>query len=233
MEENNIIQPQNSYAIPVAIVIAGAMIAGAVIFSNRSNTPAAGGTAAVGNSGAVIQDENIILGNAPILGNPKAPLTLVEFGDFQCPFCGRFFETTEKDLIEKYVKTGKAKFAFRNFAFLGPESQWAAVAAECAKEQGKFWEYHDYLYSHQAGENRGAFSKDNLKQFASILGFNKTEFNFCLDSDKYFKEVQKDTEDGKQFGVSGTPTTFVNGKKVVGAVSISEFEAAIKDILKK
>ena len=104
-----------------------------------------------------------------VRGNETATVTVVEYADFQCPFCGRFFRETEKNLLDEYVKAGKIKFIYRDFAFLGYESSQAAQAAHCAGEQGKFWEYHDYLYSHQNGENQGAFSTTNLKSFAGML----------------------------------------------------------------
>ncbi len=103
-------------------------------------------------------------------GSDSAPVVLIEYADFQCPFCGRFFRDTEMSLINDYVAQGKIKFVYRDFTFLGEESRWAAEAARCAGDQGKFWEYHDYLYNHQSGENQGAFSLDNLKSFAKTLG---------------------------------------------------------------
>lgn len=103
------------------------------------------------------------------LGNPQAPITIIMYEDFQCPYCGRFFQDSEKSIRDSYVKDGTVKFIYRDFPFLGPESYKSAEAASCANEQGKFWEYHDYLYSHQMGENQGAFSDTNLKSFAGTL----------------------------------------------------------------
>jgi protein-disulfide isomerase len=105
-----------------------------------------------------------------ILGSSKAPVTVIEYSDFQCPFCGKFFRETEQTLIDSYIKEGKIRFAHRDFAFLGDESTAAAEAARCAGDQDKFWEYHDYLYNHQNGENQGNFSNINLKSFAASLG---------------------------------------------------------------
>jgi protein-disulfide isomerase len=227
------------YLIPGAILLAGILIAGAVIYgSSPSSFPSGGqggGKAALEGSGgekdkpapANLADDD------PTLGDPGAPVSIVEFGDFQCPFCGRFFSTTEKEIIEKYVKTGKARFTYRDFAFLGQESEWAAIAAECADEQGKFWAYHDYLYSHQRGENQGAFSKENLKRFAKEVGLDEKGFNECLDADKYLDEVRKDTEDGRKAGVGGTPSSFVNGYLITGAVPFSVFQQKIDEELEK
>lgn len=220
------------YLVPGAIIIAGAIIGAAVIYTSSPRQVApARGTAAVGESQKIVPSD--LVGSSPSLGNPAAPVTIVEFGDFQCPFCGRFFQTTEKQIIEQYVKSGKARFVYRNFAFLGEESEWAAVAAQCANEQGKFWQYHDYLFSHQQGENQGAFSKENLKAFARAVGLAGSRFDSCLDSDKYLEAVRRDTEEGRGAGVNGTPGTFVNGRLIQGAVPFTQFQALIEEELKK
>jgi protein-disulfide isomerase len=122
------------------------------------------------------------------------------------------------------------RFGYFNFAFLGPESQWAAEAAECAGDQDKFWEYHDYLFSHQNGENQGAFSKDNLKGFAADMGLDTKAFNTCLDSGKYTQFVQDQANIAQQLGVSSTPTFALNGQPV-GSVSFDEFKQKIDALL--
>ena len=119
------------------------------------------------------------------------------------------------------------RFGYFNFAFLGDESQWAAEAAECAGDQNAFWEFHDYLFSHQNGENQGAFSKDNLKGFAADMGLDTTAFNTCLDSGKYTQFVQDQTNIARQLGVQSTPTFAVNGQPVVGAQSFDTFKTTI------
>lgn len=223
-------QKCNPYLVPASIIVAGALIAFAVVYSlggaKRAGAPKE--TASAAQQEAKLYDDS-----DPFLGNPEAPVTIVEFSDFQCPFCGRFFKTTEPQIIEKYVKTGKVKFVYRDFAFLGEESQWAAEAAECANAQGKFWEYHDYLFNHQRGENEGAFSKANLKRFAGTAGLDMGAFNACFDSGKYTEEVRKDSSDGRALGVSGTPTNFINGIAVVGALPFEEFAKIIEEELNK
>lgn len=221
------------HLVPAAIVFAGLLIAGAIVYSNFRGTPA-GEIAAIQDTEEKIINSGDLLGDDPTLGNPEAPVTIVEFADFQCPFCGRFYNTAGKEIIEKYVKTGKAKFVYRDFAFLGPESEWAGMASECADEQGKFWQYHDYLYTNHNGENEGAFSKGNLKKFAKELGLNQEQFNQCLDSEKYLTEVREDTAYGRDVaGVSGTPTVFINGRPTVGAVSFAELDKVIQEELSK
>ena len=156
------------------------------------------------------------LGNLPILGNDDAKITIIEFADYQCPYCEAFFSQVSPIIRNEYIKNGQAKMQFRDFAFLGPESVWAAEAARCANDQGKFWQYHDLLFNRHNGENQGAFSKENLKKFASELGLNTTDFDSCLDTGKYTQAVKDDTDYGRSVGVSGTPATFINGEMVVG-----------------
>ena len=104
------------------------------------------------------------------LGNPQAKVAIVMYEDFQCPFCGRFFSDSEQIIRDTYVKNGQVQYIYRDFAFLGTESEKASEAARCAADQGKFWQYHDYLFTHQNGENQGNFSSLNLKLFAKELG---------------------------------------------------------------
>lgn len=228
------IQLSNSYTIPGAILIAGFLIAGAVVYSGRAPQNAQqGNTAAIGAQDQKIAKSADLEDGDPVLGNPKAPVTIVEFGDYQCPFCGRFFQTTERQIIDTYVKSGKVRFIYRDFAFLGPESEMAAIATECANEQGKFWQYHDYLFTHQDGENEGAFSNVHLKEFAEKLGLDSGKFDQCLDDKKYKDEVARDVEAGRLLGVNGTPSSFVNGKMLTGAVPYAQFQSLIDEELKK
>ncbi len=177
---------------------------------------------------------NVGVGNLPVMGNANAKVKVVEFADFQCPFCEQWFQQVEPNLVKDYVNTGKVAFYWRDYPFLGQESNYAASAARCANEQGKFWEFHDYLYTHQGQENSGAFSKDNLKQFAANLGdLNTTQFNSCLDADKYATDYQKDLSDGQKAGVNGTPTVFVDGQPIVGAQPYTAFKTIIDQELSK
>ena len=240
MDDNQLVDEQisasksapNPYVIPASIVVAGVLIAGAVFYTNRlASAPPAGQNAAVaeavGGQPAVPAD---LADDDPFLGDPQAPVTIVEFADFQCPFCGRFFKTTEQEIIEKYVKTGKAKFVYRDFPLtsIHDEAQKSAEAAECADEQGKFWEYHDLTY-----ERQDKLSVTHYKAWAAELGLNTAEFNQCLDSGKYFEEVQKDFRDGQAAGVKGTPGTFINSRLVEGALPFAQFQTIIEEELKK
>lgn len=216
---------QNPYIMPFAIVVAGALIASAVLYANQdqqSTLPSKIGNAAALNAP---RPRAIVSGNLadddPFLGNPDAPVTIVEFGDFQCPFCGKFFNTTEQDIIDTYVKTGKARLVYRDFPLtaIHEEAQKSAEAAECANEQGKFWPYHDLLFSRQ-----DSLSVKNYKAWARELKLNTGRFNQCLDSDKYAPEIEKDLADGEAAGVSGTPGSFINGRIAEGALPFEDYK---------
>ncbi len=166
------------------------------------------------------------------IGDPNAPVTIIEFADFQCPYCGRFFTQTKPQIDEQYMQSGEVRFGYFNFAFLGDESTWAAESAECAADQDKFWEYHDKLYRSQSGENQGAFNKDNLKKFAEELGLDTQTFNECLDSGKYMSLIQTDTSPSSALGVQSTPTFLINGQAVVGAQPFEVFKQTIDPLLK-
>lgn len=120
------------------------------------------------------------------------------------------------------------RFAYIHFAFLGPESKWAAEASECAAEQDAFWEYHDLLYDRQSGENQGAFSKENLKRWAGELGLNTDAFDQCLDEGKYASIVEQEVQLSKQIGVTSTPTFLINGQPVLGAQPFESFQGYIE-----
>lgn len=169
----------------------------------------------------------------PIRGNANAKLTIVEFADYQCPFCERFHKDVYKQILTDYVDTGKVKFVYKNLAFLGQESTDAANAALCAKEQNKFWEFHDYLFDHQSGENQGAFSIDNLKKFAGAVGLAQGQFDGCLDSKKYDAQVKADNAEANKNGFNSTPSTAVGTVPVIGAQPYAQFKTIIDAELAK
>ena len=175
---------------------------------------------------------------SPILGDPNAPITLVEFGDYQCYFCNQFFHTTEDDLFKNYVETGKVKVIFKDFTIIGPDSITAAHAAHCADDQGKFWEYHDTLYDHWTGENNGWASSENLLQFAGNIGLNIDEFSNCMLDSKHTSIITNSNQDAKDLGLTGTPAFFIIGPdnkitKIVGAQPYDVFERIFNSELEK
>ncbi len=192
--------------------------------------PTAGAPQAPSGSVDVSADDDAFL------GKKDAPVTIIEFSDFQCPFCRKFAEDTLPQLKKEYVDTGKARLVYRDFPLsFHPGAIPAAQGAECAKEQGKFWQMHDTIFAEQAKQGSGTvqFTVDDIKKWAVQAGVNATKFNQCLDSGKYKQEVEKDMADGTAAGVSGTPATFVNGRAVVGAQPFSAFKAIIDEELKK
>lgn len=180
------------------------------------------------------------MANDNAMGDPNAPIRIEEFSDFQCPYCARFHDETETQLVNTYVTDGTVYFVYRSFGdFIGAESKAAAEAAYCAGDQGKFWEYHDTLFANQTGENVGAFSDRRLQAFAEALSLDMGAFNSCFNSGKYSDRVNQDRIDGTAAGVTGTPafvlTYTVNGKEktrfINGAQPISEFQTQIEGAL--
>jgi len=169
------------------------------------------------------QNGTISIDDDPMLGSANAKVTIVEFSEFVCPFCGRFARDTFPQIKANYIDTGKVKFVFRDF-IVHPTAQIASEASQCAYEQGndKYWAYNEYLFNHQS-----ALTSDDLKAYAATLGLDTAKFDACLDSGKYTVEVEKDTSDGEAYGVNGTPTFFINSKKFVGAQPYAKFQAEI------
>jgi len=173
---------------------------------------------------------------AKFKGSDVASVNLVEFGDYQCPFCKRFFDQTEPQIMNDYVNTGKTKFYFLDFAIVGQDSFTLAQGAWCADDQGKYFEYHDYVYSNQGQENSGWGTPDKVKSFATNIGLDAEEFSSCLDSKKYESRVQALTQFAVKLGVTGTPTMFIGDSergytKITGAQPYSVFKQIIDKYL--
>src|SRR3989338_10732545 len=166
----------------------------------------------------------------PVKGDPNSPVEIIEFSDFQCPFCSRWYSDALPQIQKEYIDTGKVKLVYRDFPLssIHPQATPAAEAAECAKEQGKFWEFHDKIFQNQAAMNDASY-----KQWAQELGLNTQQFNDCVDKRKYQSEVTKDYQDGQAAGVTGTPSFFVNGINIRGAQPFSAFKTIIDQELAK
>ncbi len=172
-----------------------------------------------------------------ILGDPDAPVTMVEFSDYECPFCKRHATQTLPLIQEKYIETGQLKMVFRDFplGFHDPLATEQAMAAECVREQTDdetYFAYHDLIFETTNSNGRG-MEKDQLYELADQVGVDKAEFTECLDSEKYKDEVAKDLADGQSAGVSGTPGFLINGQLVSGAQPFSVFEQIIEAELNK
>ena len=166
------------------------------------------------------------------VGDPNAKVKIVEYSDFQCPYCRNFTEQTEQLLLDAYVATGQVYFEYRTFGeFIGPESLRAGEAAYCAGDQEKFWEMHDIIFANHTGENVGGFSDKRLTAFAEKLGLDMTAFNDCFTSNKYKDRVLQDGVDGQAAGIRATPSFIVNGKLVEGALPLDAFKKEIDPLL--
>jgi protein-disulfide isomerase len=174
---------------------------------------------------------NFTLRDANRQGNQNAPVTIIEFSDFQCAYCWQFYRLVEPELFKQYIATGQVTFVFKHLPALGQESIWAAEAAECAADQDKFWEYHDALFDHLTGENDGTFIKDNLLKYARQIDLDLGQFEPCLTNDQTLDRVQLDQRESEQAGVLGTPTFFINGQPLIGAQPLEIFQAAIESKL--
>ena len=220
--------------LPVSILVAGVLIAGAVIYAIGG-----GGNQANNSGDSPEKVDSVALeltGDDVVLGNLDAPVTIIEYSDFQCPYCGFFYSQTEAGIRENYIKTGKVKFVYRHFAFLGQESRALAGAVECAKDHGKFWQYHDEAFNAEIAdgqENNGNLNKNLFLSLAKKLELDADKFSSCLNSNKYDSKVQNDYISAQKAGVNATPTSFVNGQKVSGALPYAQFKVLIDQELAK
>jgi len=185
--------------------------------------------------GRQVGDVNTSLGS-PMLGSASAPITIIEFGDYQCSQCKKWFFNTKSDIVTNYIDTGKANLIFVDIAFLGKDSMPASRASYCAEEQGRYWDYHAFLYTNQMGIDNGWANNDSLKGYANNLGFDMDLFASCMDSGKYTKRVQFNTEESKKNGVTGTPTFIIVGpqgqqERIIGPQPFAVFEKIIDSLL--
>ena len=159
---------------------------------------------------------NLIDGGSPILGNSNAPITILEWGDYQCTFCYKFHQNTLSMIQEDFINSGKVKLVFKDFPLNGPDSLLAAEASYCAEYQEKYWQYHDELYKNWGGERTGWVTRGSLDNFAMTVNLDLKEFNKCLDEHKYQNKVNAIHEFGKEIGIDATPSFLVfNGEKVI------------------
>lgn len=176
-----------------------------------------------------LSPQNSPISGKVIEGNPNANVTIVEFSDYECPYCQRFYKTTYQQIKKEYIDTGKVNLIFKNFPLnIHKNSEKAAEAALCAEEQGKYYEMYNLLF-----ENGTKGGIKEFKEYAKKLNLNKDAFDTCLDSGIMKKTIQKDIAQGKKLGVTGTPTFFINGQMVLGAQPLNIFEQKINPLLKK
>jgi len=153
--------------------------------------------------------DTFLSNGSPILGDPDAPITLVEFGDYQCHYCNVFFQSIEKDIVKNYVDAGKVKIIFKDYNIIGEDSVKASQGAHCANDQGLFWEYHDILYSNWTGENNGWASSENLAIFAQQIGLNMDKWSECMNKGSHSQIILKSNDDARTLQLTGTPAFFI------------------------
>ena len=187
---------------------------------------------------AKITMDTFVSNGSPILGDPNAPITLVEFGDYQCHFCHVFFDSTEKNIIKNYVETGKVKIIFKDYNIIGEDSVKASLGAHCANDQGLFWEYHDILYSNWTGENNGWASSENLAIFAQQIDLNMNKWSECMNKGSHSQIILNSNDDARTLKLTGTPAFFIidsEGKvsKLFGAQPFEVFKKIFDEQLEK
>lgn len=247
------------YVLPATILIGAMLISGSIFYNtkifiakglNGTNTAVLGTKAGQDGGPSVPQQAvapapdsgpvKVSADDDPVLGNKNAPLTLIEFSDYECPFCKRYFTETFPQIKKDYVDTGKLKIVYRDYPlpFHNPLATTEAIAANCSREQGGdavYFKYHDEVFNRTKSNGQG-LAKDELYKIAADLKLNAINFRSCLDSEKYKDEIAKDTADGSAAGVSGTPTIFIGksatdgtitATKVVGAQPYASFKAVI------
>ena len=184
-----------------------------------------------------ISAETFMQNGSPMLGNPDAPITLVEFGDYQCHFCNVFYHNTEHEILENFVMTGKVNVIFKDYTIIGQDSVNAAHAAHCAGEQGKFWQYHNTLYDNWGGENSGWASNENLVKFAQQTELNMDVFTECNVEGKYAQIISTSNNDAQKLGITGTPAFYVIStntgqvQQIQGAQPYEVFERIFNSML--
>lgn len=233
-ENRKIVYAGVGTAAVIAAVIAGVFVTQATAPGSDNFSPVQSPQAsAPAQEPLAFTAENLVRTGAPVLGDPEAEVTIVDFSDFQCTNCRRFATQTEPQIAKDYVEPGRASIVFKHFPVFGPDSVTAAMASMCAHEQGMFWEFHDHLYANQGVENTGWANAENMKRFASEVGLDKEQFDACLDSKKYEQYVRNDLDLALSLGFPGTPSFIImksdgsEAEVVRGAQPYTSFKTVI------
>lgn len=241
---------RRSVLVPAAVAVVALIVTLVTVVTSRPASTPAAGTAAPTSTGtapaAVIEtpsgqasttDPVIEMlkglarrtpGDPLAMGKPDAPVVLISYSEFQCPFCGKFARDTEPTLISKYVDSGVLRIEWRDFPYLGDESTTAAVAGRAAAAQGRFWQFHDALYADQQPPNSGKLTTAFLTAVAAKAGLDAKKFTASLGDASLRAAVEKDFSEGQRIGVTGTPAFLVNGTPIMGAQPTEVFERAIE-----
>jgi len=183
---------------------------------------------------ALLTQKNLLESGSPMIGNPSAQITILEWGDYQCTYCYRFHQSSLNIILEEYVTPGKVNLVFKDFPLNGPDSVLAAEASYCAEDQSKYWEYHDELYTNWGGERTGWINEESLNKFAVEVGLDLEEFYSCMNEHKYLSRVLDLEKFGRSIGIDATPSFLVfNDEKIIvirGNQPMDVFRKAIADL---
>jgi len=244
VNENIVVERKGSRDfLAISILVAAVIISGTLFYlfgsKNAANLSTGANTtvSALPDFATSIPYTQTRVGDRVVLGDPNAPVTITEYSDYQCTYCGKFFNETEPLIFQNYVATGKVKFISKNLIVIGNESVNSAMAASCAMDQNKFWEYRDALFtveSKDGEENSGNLTKDLFMRIADKLGMDKNQFASCYDSKKYSALIASDVSDAQaQLKRISTPSFFINGTLVEGAAPYANFESVINNEIAK
>ncbi len=182
----------------------------------------------------LLTQKNLLESGSPMIGNPSAQITILEWGDYQCTYCYRFHQSSLNIILEEYITPGKVNLVFKDFPLNGPDSVLAAEASYCAEDQGKYWDYHDELYTNWGGERTGWINEESLNKFAVEVGLDLEEFNSCMNEHKYLSRVLDLEKFGRNIGIDATPSVLVfNDEKIIvirGNQPVDVFRKAINDL---
>jgi len=212
----------NRYFLAIPIIV-GIIVGGYLSFSISDLEPE--------QTQTMLTIQKLTENGSPILGDPSATITILEWGDYQCTFCYRFHESSLKTIIGDYIDTGKVKLVFKDFPLNGPDSILAAEASYCAEDQEKYWEYHDELYTNWGGEQTGWITRDSLNQFASTIELDLKQFNTCLDEHLHKQRVMKLYQFGREVGIDATPSFLIfNNENVIKITGNQPIDVFIRTI---
>ena len=196
--------------------------------SSNSGAPATPADPSAPSSAPFPDEARRIPGDPYALGNVKAPVVMVVWSDFQCPFCGHFARETEPTLVKQFVDAGVLRIEWRDFPYLGKESELAAVAGRAAAAQGRFWQFHDLVYAHEHRVNHGDLSAAHLREYAAAAGLDLARYDADVKANRGADKVQADLSEGVALGITGTPAFLINGQPVLGAQPTATFVAMIQ-----
>ena len=214
----------NVYFISVPIIVG--IILGIYVTSNLVSDSI--------NDQSLLTNTQLMKNGSPEMGLANAPISIVEFGDYQCTFCYKFHQNTLNQIKMEYIDTGKANYVFRDFPLNGPDSVLVAEASYCAHDQGKYWQYHNIVFKNWAGENTGWVNMDSIVEFATQVDLDIFEFNTCITEHKYHQKVIDNENYATIIGINATPTFLIFDDKqfikIIGAQQLETFQNALNQL---